>query len=126
MKAALLRPLAKPTPLVLAMTSIFLLTNSAQAALAEPILPTLDQTTPSATLPTITIYGRSDSYLANYNQNNTQEATGLNLTFRETPKSTTVLTQQRLEDQQLDNVKDVVQATPGKRSLASLISSRTI
>jgi|26BtaG_2_1085354.scaffolds.fasta_scaffold01134_3 outer membrane receptor for ferric coprogen and ferric-rhodotorulic acid len=125
MKAALLRPLAKPTPLALAMTSIFLLTNSAHAALAAPILPTsLDQTAPSATLPTITIYGQSQSYLANYNQDDTQEATGLDLTFKETPKSTTVLTQQRLEDQQLDHVKDVVQATPGI-SIQQLDGSRT-
>ena len=87
MKATLLNPLSKRTPLVLSITSIFLLSNSAYAALAKLTFPTAtDQTVPSATLPTMTIYGRSDSYLADYNQDDIQDATGLDLTFKQTPK----------------------------------------
>lgn len=122
MKDSLLNPLSKRTPLVLSMIAIFLLSNAAYGALAAPALPaTIDQTVPLATLPTITIYGQSQSYLP---EEATQEATGLALTFRETPKSTTVLTQQRIKDQQLDNVRDVVQATPGI-SIQQLDGSRT-
>ncbi|MFM2476208.1 TonB-dependent siderophore receptor [Celerinatantimonas sp. MCCC 1A17872] len=40
-------------------------------------------------------------------------ATGLNLTDREIPQATTVITQQRIQDQDLTNIKDIVDNTIG-------------
>ncbi|MDF3841797.1 TonB-dependent siderophore receptor [Pseudomonas citronellolis] len=42
-----------------------------------------------------------------------QTATKLNLSLRETPQSVTVMTRQRLDDQALADLNDVVQNTPG-------------
>ncbi|BAP43385.1 TonB-dependent outermembrane ferripyoverdine receptor [Pseudomonas sp. StFLB209] len=43
----------------------------------------------------------------------TSSATRLNLSPKDTPQSITVLTSQRLEDQRLENLEDVLEATPG-------------
>ena len=43
----------------------------------------------------------------------TSTATGLNLSPRETPQSVSVMTRQRLDDQNLNEVLDVLQQTPG-------------
>ncbi|WEK29488.1 MAG: TonB-dependent siderophore receptor [Candidatus Pseudomonas phytovorans] len=48
-----------------------------------------------------------------------QTATKLPLSIRETPQAVTVITRQRLEDQDLRTLDQVVQATPGLRSSGS-------
>ncbi|QLF94186.1 TonB-dependent siderophore receptor [Pseudomonas sp. ABC1] len=42
-----------------------------------------------------------------------QTATKLPLSIRETPQSVTVITRQRMDDQAMNNLEDVVQSTPG-------------
>ncbi|CAG9296229.1 TonB-dependent siderophore receptor [Celerinatantimonas diazotrophica] len=63
--------------------------------------PTKDKLAP------ITIVG---SYTAS---KDVTSATGLNLTDREIPQATTVITQQRIKDQDLTNIKDIVENTIG-------------
>ncbi|MEG0241841.1 MAG: TonB-dependent receptor plug domain-containing protein, partial [Pseudomonas sp.] len=48
-----------------------------------------------------------------------QTATKLPLSLRETPQSVTVITRQRMDDQGMRSLDDVVQATPGLRLSAS-------
>ncbi len=48
-----------------------------------------------------------------------QAATKLPLTLRETPQSVTVITRQRMDDQAMRSLDDVVQATPGLRLAAA-------
>lgn len=63
----------------------------------------------------ITVSGqRDDGYIAR----DTSAATGLTLTPRETPQSLTVITRERLDDQQLDSLREVLDRTPGIYSTA--------
>ncbi|MBF8781579.1 TonB-dependent siderophore receptor [Pseudomonas fulva] len=48
-----------------------------------------------------------------YTTGSAQTATKLPLSLRETPQSVTVMTRQRLDDQDIDDINDVVQNTPG-------------
>ena len=48
-----------------------------------------------------------------YTTRSSRAATGLNLSLRETPQSVTVITRQRMDDQALDTLDDVVTQTPG-------------
>lgn len=48
-----------------------------------------------------------------YTSGSMQTASKLNLSMRETPQSVTVITRQRLDDQALANLNEVVQNTPG-------------
>ncbi|AVO53069.1 TonB-dependent receptor [Ectopseudomonas mendocina] len=48
-----------------------------------------------------------------YTTGSTSSSTRLNLSLQETPQSITVLTQQRMEDQNLDNLPDALSATTG-------------
>lgn len=48
-----------------------------------------------------------------YTSRSAQTATKLPLSLRETPQSVTVITRQRIEDQNLANLNEVVQNTPG-------------
>lgn len=48
-----------------------------------------------------------------YRAANTSAATGLNLSLRDTPQSITVIAQQRMQDQALTSLSDVVNATTG-------------
>lgn len=68
-----------------------------------------------AVLQPITVSGqRDDGYIAR----DTSAATGLTLTPRETPQSLTVITRERLDDQQLDSLREVLDRTPGIYSTA--------
>jgi len=48
-----------------------------------------------------------------YTPRATRASTGLSLSLRETPQSVTVVTRQRIEDQTMQSVKDVLASTPG-------------
>ncbi|VVO19208.1 TonB-dependent siderophore receptor [Pseudomonas fluorescens] len=48
-----------------------------------------------------------------YTTYSSSSSTRLNLTQKETPQSVTVMTRQRLDDQRLTNLTDVLEATPG-------------
>nr|WP_312989943.1 TonB-dependent siderophore receptor [Comamonas koreensis] len=50
---------------------------------------------------------------SSYTTSTTTTATKLDLSMRETPQSTTVITRQRMDDQAMLSIVDVVQATPG-------------
>ncbi|ENO85609.1 TonB-dependent siderophore receptor [Thauera linaloolentis] len=48
-----------------------------------------------------------------YTIGSTNAATGMNLSLRETPQSVSVITRQRMDDQQLNSLADVLEQTPG-------------
>jgi len=56
--------------------------------------------------------GRTEG-TGSYTTGNTSAATGLNLSLRETPQSVTVMTRERLDDQNLDSLADVAEQVPG-------------
>jgi len=68
-------------------------------------------------LPTLTVTGRSDMATTegtgSYTTGVTSAATGLSLSPKETPQSVTVVTRQRMDDQQLDSVQKVLENTTG-------------
>lgn len=69
------------------------------------------------TLPAITVTGRMNAAATegtgSYTTGKTAAATRLPLSLRETPQSVTVVTRQRMDDQQLNSVKDVLENTTG-------------
>lgn len=75
-------------------------------------------TSDAATLSPITVTGtaRPDSTTEgthSYTTGSMNTATRLNLSMRETPQAVTVITRQRIQDQGLATVNDVVEAAPG-------------
>ncbi|MFV0456578.1 MAG: TonB-dependent siderophore receptor, partial [Pseudomonas sp.] len=54
-----------------------------------------------------------------YTTGSTSAATGMNLSLRETPQSVTVVTRQRMDDQALDSLADVLAQTPGVSATGS-------
>lgn len=69
------------------------------------------------TLPALTVNGRADESATegtgSYTTGQTAAATRLPLSLRETPQSVTVITRQRMDDQQLNSVKDVLENSTG-------------
>ena len=61
-------------------------------------------------LPVITVNAENKN---SYTIKNTSTATGLNLSLKETPQSITVVTRQRMDDQNLASITDVLKQTPG-------------
>lgn len=61
-------------------------------------------------LPVITLNAEQDH---SYTLKNTATATGLNLSLKETPQSISVITRQRMDDQNLAGITDVLKQTPG-------------
>lgn len=59
------------------------------------------------------VLGNTTEGSGSYTTGAMQSATKLNLSLRETPQSVTVMTRQRLDDQDLANLDEVVQSTPG-------------
>ena len=57
--------------------------------------------------------GMTSEHTGSYTTGAMQTATKLPLSLRETPQSVTVITRQRLDDQDLANLNEVVQNTPG-------------
>ncbi|WP_308845076.1 TonB-dependent siderophore receptor [Oxalicibacterium faecigallinarum] len=70
-----------------------------------------------AVLPSVTVSGKAPGSTTegtgSYTTWSTSSSTRLNLTPQETPQAVTVLTRQRLDDQKLDTLVDVLDATPG-------------
>ncbi|GAB7533723.1 TonB-dependent siderophore receptor [Pseudomonas sp. 3A(2025)] len=68
-------------------------------------------------LSSVTISGKAPGSITegtgSYTTGSTSSSTRLNLSLRETPQSITVLTRQRMEDQNLDNLIDALDATTG-------------
>ncbi|WP_449434127.1 TonB-dependent siderophore receptor [Pseudomonas putida] len=63
--------------------------------------------------------GQTTENSGSYTTGAMQTATKLPLTLRETPQSVTVITRQRMDDQSMRTLDDVVQATPGLRMSAA-------
>lgn len=67
-------------------------------------------------LPTVSVVGAVDSTTDgshSYTTGVTSTATGMNLSIRETPQSISVVTRQRIEDQALNSMTDVLNQVPG-------------
>ena len=62
---------------------------------------------------TVTGLGSTTEGTGSYTTGSAQTSTKLPLSLRETPQSVTVMTRQRIEDQGLANLNEVVQNTPG-------------
>jgi len=71
----------------------------------------------SAVLPVVVItaaaYGATTEGTGSYTTKSASTATRLNLSLRETPQSVSVITRQRMDDQGLSQLTDVVAQTPG-------------
>ncbi|MFV0926010.1 TonB-dependent siderophore receptor [Pseudomonas palmensis] len=63
--------------------------------------------------------GSTTEHSGSYTSGAMQTATKLPLSLRETPQSVTVITRQRMDDQGMRSLDDVVQATPGLRLSAA-------
>ncbi|CAM3579913.1 Ferric-pseudobactin 358 receptor [Pseudomonas reidholzensis] len=57
--------------------------------------------------------GATTEGTGSYTTGSTNTATKMNLSIRETPQSVSVITRQRMDDQQLNSVTDVLNQTPG-------------
>ena len=79
-----------------------------QAAPASSNSLELSSTTISGKAPGSTSEGNGS-----YTAYSSSSSTRLNLTQKETPQSVTVITRQRLDDQKLNNLTDVLEASPG-------------
>lgn len=75
------------------------------------------------TLPVVTVTGAAPNAKTedthSYTTSQTTAATGLPLSLRDTPQSVTVITQQRMQDQQMNAVTDVLQNSTGISSYAT-------
>ncbi|PXF30550.1 TonB-dependent receptor [Pokkaliibacter plantistimulans] len=74
-------------------------------------------------LPVITVAGRMDTAITegtdSYTTGETAAATRLSLSLEETPQAVTVITRQRMDDQQLNSVQSVLDNTTGVASYQS-------
>lgn len=98
----------KFAPLVVAINSALFMSVAANA---DESKLSKESIVPTTTLPTITVVAKTEE--DSYTVHETSSATGLEVTAQQTPKTITVITKQRIKDQQLETVKDVVKATPG-------------
>ncbi|MGO3743145.1 TonB-dependent siderophore receptor [Kerstersia sp.] len=118
------RPL-RPTMLLLTLTATCCATGaSAQDSLTAAAPAAADAASAAATLAPIVITGAADAADATegsgaYTVRQTSAAARLPLSLRETPQSVTVMTRQRLDDQQLSSVQQALEQTIG-------ISSQTL
>ncbi|MEN1565575.1 TonB-dependent receptor plug domain-containing protein, partial [Pseudomonas aeruginosa] len=74
-------------------------------------------------MPAITVTGRMDTATTegtgSYTTGETAAATRLPLSLKETPQAVTVVTRQRMDDQQLNSVQNVLENTAGVASYQS-------
>ncbi|WP_137974160.1 TonB-dependent siderophore receptor [Pseudomonas sp. F(2018)] len=105
-----LRPLALAVHMLAAGTVVAAMPVYAEQAKAEE----------AVTLDAVSITGEADSELddvtegtQSYTTGSANTATPLKMSLRETPQSVTVVTQQRMEDQDLQTITDVVNNTTG-------------
>ena len=91
---------------------------AAAVAFALPVLACAqaqdDATGQEAVLPQVQVSGsNTDDTAGTYNAGRVRAATPLNLSLRDTPQSVTVVTQQRIQDQNLQTITDVVNNATG-------------
>src|SRR5690606_23315945 len=105
-----LRPLALAVHMLAAGTVVAALPVYAQQAKAEE----------AVTLDAVSIIGEADMALddvtegtQSYTTGSASTATPLKMSLRETPQSVSVVTQQRMQDQDLQTIADVVNNTTG-------------
>jgi outer membrane receptor for ferric coprogen and ferric-rhodotorulic acid len=84
----------------------------------SPSVSSASTSSEEVTLPTISVTAESERGSATentgaYTTRATSSATRLNLSPRETPQSVTIITRQRIEDQGLNTLGDVMTQTPG-------------
>lgn len=104
------RPAVSPTPLTLALALMFAPTLAASAhAQTTTEAPTLPAVTVSAGAAASAATEGSGAYIAGA----TRSATRLDLSVRETPQSVSVITRERIEDQGLQSITDVVANATG-------------
>lgn len=110
-----LRSNLSPNLLALAIYMASITTVSAEEALQT----TSENAAPSSTLELgateigATQLGSTTEGTGSYTTGPMQTATKLPLTMRETPQAVTVITRQRMDDQAMTSINDVVKATPG-------------
>jgi outer membrane receptor for ferric coprogen and ferric-rhodotorulic acid len=113
------RPAPSRSPLrdatLLMLGTALAITAAAQTTGAEGVPPAKDGAQEPVVLDAIKVTGsRTDSYVAK----DSASATKLTLSPRETPQSMTVITRERLEDQGLTSLREVLDNTPGVYSNA--------
>lgn len=82
-------------------------------AQAQDSPPAADTALPAVTVQADADANPSSEGTGRYTHRSTRTGTRLNLSVRETPQSITVITRQRMEDQGLTHLGDVLAATPG-------------
>lgn len=98
--------------------AILISSQSVFAAESEQLQTKAEKTSQEETsLPAITVTDRKDTATTegtgSYTTGETSAATRLPLSLNETPQAVTVITRQRMDDQQLDSVQDVLENTTG-------------
>jgi len=92
-------------------------TGPGRYALVQRPQPAAATTTQGAALPVVTVSGKAPGSTTegtgSYATFSTSSSTRLNLTPQETPQSVTVITRQRMDDQSLDSLPDVLDAAAG-------------
>ena len=92
-------------------------TISLLLALAVPALSRAEETGKEIVLPTVAVSGQvmgeTTEGTRSYTTGKTQTATPLSMPLRETPQSVSVVTQQRIEDQGLSSITDVLNNVTG-------------
>ena len=87
--------------------------KSADSYIVEAVVDSKGALELGATTVTGAVLGSTTEGTGSYTTRSAQTATKLPLSLRETPQSVTVITRQRIEDQNLTNLNEVVQNTPG-------------
>ncbi|TDU28711.1 outer membrane receptor for ferric coprogen and ferric-rhodotorulic acid [Panacagrimonas perspica] len=90
-------------------TLAFLPNLSGAADDPAPVATTAATSDATTDVDTIVVTGNEESYTVE----DSAAATRLGLSLRETPQSVTVMTRQRLDDQNLQSLRDVLDQTPG-------------
>ena len=105
------------SPLAAAVAVMLGSLNMAHAQQAPDAEPTTSSAADPLILPNVTISGAAPSAntenLQSYTTGQTSAATRLPLSLRQTPQAVTVMTRQRMEDQHLDSLQDVLINTTG-------------
>lgn len=86
-------------------------------AFAVPALSHAQEASKEIVLPTVSVSGQglgeTTEGTGSYTTGKTQTATPLSMSLRETPQSVSVVTQQRIEDQNFSNITDLLNSVTG-------------
>lgn len=121
-----MRPEPGPYKVLSAAVAAALLMGAQGAYAAEPAQsqnPANGTSQEEKSLPAITVTGRLDTATTgdtgSYNTGETSAASRLPMSLRETPQAVTVVTRQRMDDQQLNSVQGVLESSTGVTSYQS-------